>query len=69
MKRVINATLLLGLASTVFGAEKTLDTNQIEQITGLKGKMNPQEGFFKVSLPRTDVKVSVDRWEMPRSWA
>ena len=43
----------------------TLDTNQIEQLTGLKGKWNDEEKVFKVSSPRTDVKVSVDKWQMP----
>ena len=52
----------------------TLDTNRIEQITGLKGKWNAEESVFKVTQPRTDVKVSVDRWRMPpfmglTSWA
>src|SRR5215218_463142 len=47
---------------------------QIEQITGLKGTMNQEEGVFKVSQPRDDVKVSVDGWQMPpfmglTSWA
>ena len=51
-----------------------LDTNQIEQLTGLKGKWNDEEKVFKVSSPRTDVKVSVDNWQMPpfmglTSWA
>jgi rhodanese-related sulfurtransferase len=55
-------------------ASAALDTNQIEQITGLKGKWNPEESVFKVTSPRTDVKVSVDRWQMPpfmglTSWA
>src|SRR5437773_3397963 len=61
-------------AAGVSGADKTIDTNRIEQITGLKGKLNPEEGVFKISSPRTDVKVSVDRWPMPpfmglTSWA
>lgn len=51
-----------------------LDTNRIEQITGLKGKWNAEESVFKVTQPRTDVKVSVDQWQMPpfmglTSWA
>ena len=50
------------------------DTNQIEKVTGLKGKWNDEEKVFKVSSPRTDVKVSVDKWQMPpfmglTSWA
>jgi len=68
--------LALGLSVAICGRaqDKKIDTAQIEQITGLKGKMNTEEGVFKVSSPRADVKVSVDRWEMPpfmglTSWA
>ena len=51
-----------------------LDTNRIEQITGLKGAWNAAEAVFKVSAPRTDVAVKVDEWKMPpfmglTSWA
>jgi len=51
-----------------------LDTNRIEQLTGLKGTMNKEEGVFKVSAPRNDVKIAVDGWTMPpfmglTSWA
>src|SRR5215212_262396 len=42
-----------------------LDTNQIEQITGLKGTWSAAEGVFKVTSPRNDVKVNVDGWTMP----
>jgi hypothetical protein len=43
----------------------TLDTAKIDQITGLKGKLNEKEGVFKVTFPRSDVKVAVDGWQMP----
>jgi hypothetical protein len=51
-----------------------LPTNRIDEITGLKGKWNAEEAVYKVSSPRTDVKVSVDGWQMPpfmglTSWA
>ncbi len=51
-----------------------LDTARIEEITGLKGTLNPQEGVFKVTSPRTDLKIAVDEWTMPpfmglTSWA
>src|SRR5690349_1881844 len=39
---------------------ETLDTAKIEQITGVKGALNKEENVFKVSQPRTDVKVSID---------
>jgi uncharacterized protein DUF1259 len=43
----------------------TLDTAKIDQITGLKGKMNEKEGVYKVTFPRNDVKIVVDGWTMP----
>jgi hypothetical protein len=42
-----------------------LDATRIDQITGLKGKLNEKEGVYKVTLPRNDVKVAVDGWAMP----
>ena len=50
------------------------DTAQIEQITGLKGTFNKEENVFKVSKPRSDIKIAVDGWTMPpfmglTSWA
>src|SRR5205807_1744529 len=65
---------LVAASVSARAAQAPLDTNRIEQITGLKGKMNTEEGVFKVSSPRTDVKIEVDKWEMPpfmglTSWA
>ncbi len=42
-----------------------LDTAKIDQITGLKGKLSEKENVYKVTWPRTDVKVTVDGWNMP----
>jgi hypothetical protein len=42
-----------------------IDGAQIDQITGLKGKLNDKEGVYKVTWPRGDVKVAVDGWTMP----
>jgi rhodanese-related sulfurtransferase len=66
------ASMMLTTAGVVNAA--VLDTNRIEQITGLKGTWNADEGVFKVSQPRTDVSVKVDEWKMPpfmglTSWA
>jgi hypothetical protein len=52
----------------------TLDTAAIEEATGLKGQLIPEENVFKVTKPRTDVKIAVDQWTMPPfmglgSWA
>jgi hypothetical protein len=60
--------LLLGLAlccANIDIAPASLDTGKIDQITGLKGKLNEKEGVYKVTWPRADVKVSVDGWTMP----
>jgi uncharacterized protein DUF1259 len=35
-----------------------LDGARIEQLTGLKGKLDEKEGVFKVSAPRIDLKVT-----------
>src|SRR5437588_1787554 len=42
-----------------------LNTARIDELTGLKGKLNDKEGVYKVTLPRADVKVVVDGWPMP----
>lgn len=43
----------------------SLDTTKIDQITGLKGKLNEKEGVYKVTFPRNDVKIVVAGWTMP----
>ena len=60
---VLRTTILLGLISSALAAD--LDTARIDELTGLKGKMNEKEGVYKVTLPRNDVKVVVDGWTMP----
>lgn len=64
--------LLASLAAA--SAAPDLDTASIDSITGLKGKLNAEEGVYKVSQPRTDIKITVDQWQMPpfmglTSWA
>ena len=59
----IPAAILLAIISSAVGAG--LDTARIDQITGLKGKMNEKEGVYRVTFPRDDVKVVVDGWKMP----
>jgi Domain of Unknown Function (DUF1259) len=56
-------TILLGSISSAFAAD--IDTARIDEITGLKGKFNEKEGVYKVTFPRSDVKVVVDGWTMP----
>jgi len=61
-------------ASVSTGWTAPLDTNRIDQITGLKGAWNATEGVFKVTQPRNEVAVKVDEWRMSpfmglTSWA
>ena len=46
-------------------ASGSLDTDKIDQVTGLKGKLSEKEGVYKVTFPRDDVKVVVGGWTMP----
>jgi hypothetical protein len=64
MKQIFAITLLF--AASVFASVAAgLDTTRIDELTGLKGKMNEKERVYKVTFPRNDVKVVVDRWTMP----
>ena len=53
------------LAATSLSALAALDTAKIDNLTGLKGKLNEKEGVYKVTFPRDDVKIVVDGWTMP----
>lgn len=57
--------ILIFCATVTAALAATLDTAKIDQLTGLKGKMNEKEGVYKITFPRGDVKVVVDGWTMP----
>jgi hypothetical protein len=63
MRSIFCGAISLAFIATIFGAD--LNTARIDELTGLKGKMNEKEGVYKVTFPRNDVKVVVDRWTMP----
>ncbi|HEX8077025.1 MAG TPA: DUF1259 domain-containing protein [Chthoniobacterales bacterium] len=42
-----------------------LNTARIDELTGLKGKLNEAEGVYRVTFPRADVPVTVQGWKMP----
>ncbi len=56
------ALCALILTARLVAPAAPLDTNRIEQITGLKGAWNAAEGVFKITAPRNDVAVKVDEW-------
>src|SRR5438046_7728118 len=51
-------------ANIDFGSA-ALEGAKIDQLNRLKGKLNEKEGVYKVTWPRSDVKVTVDGWTMP----
>ncbi len=73
MMRLYCALVGLGVLGAAARAGQ-LDSAKIEQITGLKGTFNTNEGVFKITAPRNDVTIAVDGWTMPpfmglTSWA
>src|SRR2546430_17581481 len=64
MKQIVTAGLIFTAFITASVAAG-LNTARIDELTGLKGKMNEKEGVCKVTFPRNDVKVVVDGWTMP----
>lgn len=59
------ATLSGILSVNLFAAGEGFNTAKIDEITGLKGKLNEKESVYRISFPRNDVKVAVDGWMMP----
>jgi hypothetical protein len=45
--------------SAILAGPASLNTARIEQLTGMKGKLDEKEGVFKVSMPRADLQVTV----------
>ena len=64
MKQIITTGLAL-IAFVYASVAADLNTARIDELTGLKGKMNEKEGVYKVTFPRADVKIVVDGWSMP----
>ena len=53
------ALTALALAAAANRTLAQLDIAQIEQLTGTKGKLDRKESVFKVSMPRSDLAVTV----------
>lgn len=65
MLRFAIAVALIIPASLGLAVNDKIDSAKIEEITATKGSYSEKENVFKVSSPRTDIKVQVDRWAMP----
>jgi len=72
-------TVLIAVAhvwssAAVLAEDVGFDTAKVEEAAGAKGTLNKDEGVFKVTYPRNDIKVSIDGTIMPpfmglTSWA
>ncbi len=56
---------VINLVAIQFATAADLDTAKIDELTGIKGKLNQQEGVYKITFPRADVPITVDGWRMP----
>jgi hypothetical protein len=63
MRKIILSAALcciaLGLACAA------LDTGKVDELTGLRGKLNQKEGVYRITFPRDEVKITVAGWTMP----
>mgnify|MGYP000263822924 CR=1 FL=1 len=60
---LMSAATFLSLPLRAAGPAETLAT--IESLVGLKATHYPAESVYKVTKPRTDIAVRVDRWPLP----
>jgi hypothetical protein len=58
MERAVTLVTVL-LAATSHMHAAALDTSRIEQLAGARGKLDRAAGVFKVSVPRTDLALTV----------
>jgi uncharacterized protein DUF1259 len=56
---LIAAIVVASWHSAIVAAPAPLNTARIEQLVGVKGKLDETEGVFKVSLPRADIQATV----------
>ena len=47
------------LINLSLAADSSLNIAKIEELAGVKGKLNEKEGVFKITLPRTDIQATV----------
>src|SRR6478609_2838827 len=62
------AFIVLLIPMTALAAPKpanALDQAKIEELTGAKGKLDEKAGVFKVSMPRSDLKVTAGGVHIP----
>ena len=62
MKKLL---IIIAFCSAIIPGASALDTAKIDNITGLKGKLNEKEGVYRIGFSRSDEAVAVDGSTMP----
>src|SRR5687767_1754993 len=57
--RLLAVMMVVAASGAAWAEVGKLDKGRIEQLTGAKGKLNEKENVFKVSVPRSDLSVTV----------
>jgi len=64
MKIVSLGAAMVVIAAAQISSAAELNFARVDELTGLKGKLNEKEGAYKVTFPRADVTVAIDGWKM-----
>src|SRR3982750_557326 len=65
LRNIASLVAIAAFAAAHAAIAADLNFARIDELTGLKGKLNEKEGVYKVTFPRADVPVSVEGWKMP----
>lgn len=66
MKNLVSIVFVIAIFSICSRADTLkLNIQKIDDIIKIKGKHNQAEGVYKISVPRDDVAISIDKWKMP----
>jgi hypothetical protein len=66
MQKLVSVlSMVIAFAALRATGAADLNWTRVDELTGLKGKLNDKEGVYRVGFPRGDIPVSVDGWKMP----
>ncbi|MFL6527861.1 MAG: DUF1259 domain-containing protein [Chthoniobacterales bacterium] len=66
MRRYLTSSVVIAaFAAVQVASAADLNFARVDELTALKGKLNENEGVYRVTFPRADIPVTVDGWKMP----
>lgn len=63
-KNIASLVAIVAFAAVHAADAADLNFARIDELTGLKGKLNEKEGVYRVTFPRADIPITVDGWKM-----